>query len=244
MSEGAVGAAGANAEPTIAKPMIAKPMIQVRGLTKVYRVGEVEVHALRGVDLEIARGEFVAIVGASGSGKSTLFHILGGLTPPTAGTVRIDGKDLGGMTGAQRTDLRKTTVGFVFQKYNLLPTLSAEDNIKIVEYIGGRSTAFTPEFQEVLKLLGILDRMKHKPRALSGGQQQRVAIARGIVNQPAILLADEPTGNLDSQNSAAVLKVIKDLNERTGQTILMITHDSEAASYAGRTVHIRDGRIV
>jgi len=220
------------------------PIIQVHGLTKTYHVGEVEVHALRGVDLDIARGEFVAIVGASGSGKSTLFHILGGLTPPTAGKVLIDGKDLTGMTNAERTTLRKSTVGFVFQKYNLLPTLSAEDNIKIVEYIGGRSTTFTPEFQEVLKLLGILDRMKHKPRALSGGQQQRVAIARGIVNQPAILLADEPTGNLDSQNSAAVLKLMKDLNQRTGQTILMITHDPEAASYASRSVHIRDGQIV
>jgi putative ABC transport system ATP-binding protein len=219
-------------------------MIQVRGLTKVYRAGDVDVHALRGVDLDVARGEFVAIVGASGSGKSTLFHILGGLTPPTSGTVTIDGKDLGGMSNRQRTDLRKTTVGFVFQKYNLLPTLSAEDNIKIVEYIGGRPTTFRPEFAEVLRLLGIEDRMKHKPRALSGGQQQRVAIARGIVNQPAILLADEPTGNLDSKNSAAVLGVMKDLNERTGQTILMITHDPEAAAYAGRTVHIRDGQIV
>jgi putative ABC transport system ATP-binding protein len=239
MSDAVMGAEQMSAGPTSAIPMI-----KVRGLTKVYHVGDVEVNALRGVDLDVARGEFVAIVGASGSGKSTLFHILGGLTPPTAGSVVIDGKDLGGMTNQQRTDLRKTTVGFVFQKYNLLPTLSAEDNIKIVEYIGGRSTEFTPEFQEVLKLLGITDRMKHKPRALSGGQQQRVAIARGIVNKPAILLADEPTGNLDSQNSAAVLGVIKDLNERTGQTILMITHDPEAASYASRTVHIRDGRIV
>jgi putative ABC transport system ATP-binding protein len=219
-------------------------IIQVQGLTKTYHVGDVEVNALRGVDLDVARGEFVAIVGASGSGKSTLFHILGGLTPPTAGKVLIDGKDLAGMSNAERTNLRKSTVGFVFQKYNLLPTLSAEDNIKIVEYIGGRSTTFTPEFQEVLKLLGILDRLKHKPRALSGGQQQRVAIARGIVNNPAILLADEPTGNLDSENSAAVLKLMKDLNQRTGQTILMITHDPEAASYASRTVHIRDGRIV
>src|ERR1017187_463766 len=239
MSEGAVGTASVEIAP-----MDGEPIIQVRGLTKAYRVGEVDVHALRGVDLDVGRGEFVAIVGASGSGKSTLFHILGGLTPPTAGTVVIDGKNLGGMTNQQRTDLRKTTVGFVFQKYNLLPTLSAEDNIKIVEYIGGRSTTFTPEFEDVLKLLGITDRMKHKPRALSGGQQQRVAIARGIVNKPAILLADEPTGNLDSHNSAAVLRVLKDLNERTGQTILMITHDPEAAAYASRTVHIRDGRIV
>jgi putative ABC transport system ATP-binding protein len=239
MSEGTVVA-----EAMGVSAVAAEPMIRVRGLTKVYHVGDVDVHALRGVDLDVARGEFVAIVGASGSGKSTLFHILGGLTPPTAGTVVINGRDLGGMTNQERTNLRKTTVGFVFQKYNLLPTLSAEDNIKLVGYIGGRSMEFTPEFQEVLKLLGITDRLKHKPRALSGGQQQRVAIARGIVNKPAILLADEPTGNLDSQNSAAVLGVIKDLNERTGQTILMITHDPEAAAYASRTVHIRDGRIV
>jgi putative ABC transport system ATP-binding protein len=219
-------------------------IIEVEGLTKTYQVGDVAVHALRGVDLEIRRGEFVAIIGASGSGKSTLFHILGGLTPMTSGTVRINGRDLAGMTNAERTQLRKTTVGFVFQKYNLLPTLSAEDNIRIVQYIADRDTSFDPAFQEVLGLLGIADRLKHKPRALSGGQQQRVAIARGIVNSPAILLADEPTGNLDSENSAAVLKLMKDLNKRMGQTILMITHDTEAASYADRLVKMKDGRIV
>jgi putative ABC transport system ATP-binding protein len=219
-------------------------IIGVRGLTKTYQVGDVAVHALRGVDLEVRKGEFVAIVGASGSGKSTLFHILGGLTPMTSGTVQINGRDLAGMTNTERTDLRKTTVGFVFQKYNLLPTLTAEDNIRMVQYIGGRHTTFDPAFQEILQLLGISDRMKHKPRALSGGQQQRVAIARGIVNSPAILLADEPTGNLDSENSAAVLKLMKDLNRRLGQTILMITHDSDAASYADRIVKMRDGRIV
>jgi putative ABC transport system ATP-binding protein len=219
-------------------------IIEVRGLTKTYQVGDVAVHALRGVDLEVKKGEFVAIIGASGSGKSTLFHILGGLTPMSSGTVQINGRDLAGMTNAERTDLRKTTVGFVFQKYNLLPTLTAEDNIRIVQYIGGRHTAFDPAFQEILQLLGILDRMKHKPRALSGGQQQRVAIARGIVNSPAILLADEPTGNLDSENSAAVLNLMKDLNRRLGQTILMITHDADAASYADRIVKMRDGRIV
>jgi putative ABC transport system ATP-binding protein len=220
------------------------PIIEVRGLTKTYQVGEVAVHALRGVDLEIRKGEFVAIIGASGSGKSTLFHILGGLTPMTSGTVQLNGRDLAGMPNAERTELRKTTVGFVFQKYNLLPTLSAEDNIRIVQYIGGRNSTFDREFQEILNLLGIADRMKHKPRALSGGQQQRVAIARGIVNSPAILLADEPTGNLDSENSAAVLKLIKDLNRRLGQTILMITHDADAASYADRIVKMKDGRIV
>jgi putative ABC transport system ATP-binding protein len=222
-------------EPTI---------IEISGLTKTYQVGDVPVHALRGVDLEVEKGEFVAIIGASGSGKSTLFHVLGGLTPPTSGHVKIKGRDLAGMTNSERTELRKTAVGFVFQKYNLLPTLTAEDNIRIVQYIGGRPGGFDPEFQEVLKLLGIADRMNHKPRALSGGQQQRVAIARGIVNSPAILLADEPTGNLDSENSAAVLKLMKDLNRRLGQTILMITHDADAASYADRIVKMRDGRIV
>ncbi len=219
-------------------------IIEVHGLTKTYQVGDVEVHALRGVDLQVSKGEFVAIVGASGSGKSTLFHILGGLTPMSSGAVRINGRDLSGMTNAERTELRKTTVGFVFQKYNLLPTLTAEDNIRIVQYIADREMTFAPGFQEILNLLGIADRLKHKPRALSGGQQQRVAIARGIVNSPAILLADEPTGNLDSENAAAVLKLMKDLNKRLGQTILMITHDAEAASYADRIVRMRDGRIM
>jgi putative ABC transport system ATP-binding protein len=219
-------------------------IIEVAALTKTYQVGDVAVHALRGLDLQVRKGEFVAIIGASGSGKSTLFHILGGLTPMSSGTVRINGRDLGGMTNAERTELRKTTVGFVFQRYNLLPTLSAEDNIRIVQYIADRETAFDPGFRKVLGLLGIEDRLKHKPRALSGGQQQRVAIARGIVNSPAILLADEPTGNLDSENSAAVLRLMKDLNQRLGQTILMITHDAEAAAYADRLVKMKDGRIV
>jgi putative ABC transport system ATP-binding protein len=228
----------------MSEPGIEPPIIETNGLTKTYQVGDVPVRALRGVDLEVRKSEFVAIIGASGSGKSTLFHVLGGLTPPTSGTVRINGRDLAGMTDAERTDLRKATVGFVFQKYNLLSTLTAEDNIRIVQYIAGRDTEFDPAFLEVLRLLGIEDRLKHKPRALSGGEQQRVAIARGIVNAPAILLADEPTGNLDSENSAAVLGLMKDLNRRLGQTILMITHDSDAASYADRIVRMRDGCIV
>ena len=219
-------------------------MVEVRDLYKTYRVGDVDVPALRGTNLDVARGEFVAIVGASGSGKSTLFNILGSLTPPTSGTVKIDGQNLAHLTNAERTRLRKSTVGFVFQKYNLLPTLTAEDNIRIVQYIASRDTNFTPEFKETLNVLGIANRMKHKPRALSGGQQQRVAIARALVNGPAILLADEPTGNLDSENSAAVLKLLKDLNERLGQTILMITHDQQAASYSRRIIHMRDGRIL
>jgi len=219
-------------------------MIEARDLKKVYHVGDVDVHALRGVNLSVARGEFLVVVGPSGSGKSTLFHILGGLTPPTSGAVEIAGRDLLKMTDAQRTELRKKTVGFVFQKYNLLPTLTAEENIAIARDIAGLSQKIPAEFQEILKLLGIENRMNHKPRALSGGEQQRVAIARAIVNHPAILLADEPTGNLDTENSNAVLGILRDLNDRLGQTILMITHNPEAAAYGHRTVHMRDGRMV
>ena len=219
-------------------------MIEIRGLKKIYHTGEVEVHALRGVDLSVGRGEFVAVAGPSGSGKSTLFNILGGLTPPTSGSIHIDGRDLLGMTEAERTELRKTGVGFVFQKYNLLPTLTADENIEIARDIAGRHGPRSPQFEEIVKLLGIAGRMNHKPRALSGGEQQRVAIARAIVNDPALLLADEPTGNLDSENSEAVLKILRDLNERLGQTILMITHDMDAASYAHRIVRMKDGRVV
>ena len=219
--------------------------IEVQNLTKTYRVGDVEVHALRGVNLKIERGEFVAIVGPSGSGKSTLFHILGGLTPPTSGTVLIDGRDLIKMSEADRTRLRKTTVGFVFQKYNLLPTLTGADNIEIARDIAGKNgNERDPQFEEILKLLGIASRLKHKPRALSGGEQQRIAIARALVNHPALLLADEPTGNLDTENSTAVLSILQGVNKRMGQTILMITHDPEAAAFADRTITMRDGRVV
>ena len=216
-----------------------------QNLTKTYRVGEIEVHALRGVDLKIDAGEFVAIVGPSGSGKSTLSNILGGLTPPTSGTVLIDGRDLIQMSEADRTLLRKTTVGFVFQKYNLLPTLTGGDNIEIARHIAGKNGhERDPQFEETLKLLGIASRLNHKPRALSGGEQQRIAIARALVNHPALLLADEPTGNLDTENSTAVLAILQGLNKRLGQTILMITHNPEAAAYADRIVTMRDGRIV
>lgn len=219
-------------------------MIEIHDLKKTYRVGEVDVHALRGVSLKVERGEFVSVIGPSGSGKSTLFHILGGLTPPTSGTVHIDSRDLLKMTEAERTDLRKKSVGFVFQKYNLLPTLTAEDNIAIAQDIAGQTKGFDAQFEEILHLLGLKGRLHHKPRALSGGEQQRVAIARAIVNRPAILLADEPTGNLDTQNSDAVLGLLRDLNTRLGQTILMITHNPEAAAYGHRIIRMRDGRVV
>jgi putative ABC transport system ATP-binding protein len=219
-------------------------IISVRDLRKTYHVGDVDVHALRGVNLDVRRGEFLSIVGHSGSGKSTLFNIIGGLTPPSAGHIIIDGKDLRAMSEGDRTNLRKESIGFVFQKYNLLPTLSAYDNIALARSMAGKSLKLDDSFEPVLKLLGIAHRLHHKPRALSGGEQQRVAIARAVVNHPAILLADEPTGNLDTENSEKVLALMRDLNERLGQTIIMITHNPEAASYGHRTERMKDGVIV
>jgi putative ABC transport system ATP-binding protein len=219
-------------------------IIETRDLRKTYMVGKVQVPALRGVDFQVQPGEFVSIIGPSGSGKSTLFHIIGGLTPPTGGQVRVANEDLAAMTDAGRTRLRKKTVAFVFQKFNLLPNLTARDNIALARFIGGANHKPDAHFEEILRLLGVADRLDHKPNALSGGEQQRIAIARAVVNHPAILLADEPTGNLDTENSKAVLEILRGLNERTGQTVLMITHNPEAAAYGHRTIEMRDGRIV
>ena len=219
-------------------------IIDIQDLRKTYRVGKVEVPALRGVNLQVPSGEFLAIIGPSGSGKSTLFHIIGGLTPPTSGRVHVADMDLALLTDTGRTQLRKKTVGFVFQKFNLLPNLTARDNIAVARFISGNKGSTPPEFQEILRALGIENRLDHKPNALSGGEQQRVAIARAIVNHPAILLADESTGNLDTENSKAVLEILRGLNERTGQTILMITHNPEAAAFAHRTIRMRDGRVM
>ncbi len=218
-------------------------IIEIRDLKKTYVVGKVQVPALRGVDLAVERGEFLSIIGPSGSGKSTLFHIIGGLTPPTSGQVRVGDEDLAAMTDAGRTRMRRRTVGFVFQKFNLLPNLTARDNIAVSRYLSGTDRKPDPHFEEILRLLGIAHRLDHKPNALSGGEQQRIAIARAVVNHPAILLADEPTGNLDTENSKAVLEILRDLNQRTGQTILMITHNPEAAAFGHRTIAMRDGRV-
>jgi putative ABC transport system ATP-binding protein len=219
-------------------------IIQVEGLYKTYSTGRVEVEALRGVDLTLAAGEFVAVMGPSGSGKSTLFHIIGGLTPPSKGRVVLDGVDLASLSDAGRTSLRKNKVGFVFQKFNLLPSLTGQGNIDIARDISGAKNGYKPDqFKEIIRLLGIEERLHHRPAEMSGGEQQRVAIARALVNHPAVLLADEPTGNLDTVNSEAVLKLLEDLNKRLGQTIVMITHNPEAAQFAHRTVLMRDGKI-
>jgi len=228
----------------------AKPIILAENLTKVYAAGRIQVPAVQGISLAVEPGEFVAIVGPSGSGKSTLFYLLGGLTRATEGRVVIDGIDFASLTDAERTKLRKHRIGFVFQKFNLLPTLSAMGNIEIAYTISGRSSGpngvpmdlkYLDHLSEMLAIKGRLD---HRPSELSGGEQQRVAIARALITRPAIVLADEPTGNLDTKNSDAVLQMLLRSNRELGQTTLMITHNPEAAAIAGRILYMRDGQIV
>ncbi len=231
------------AEPPIPGTAIMEPIIHTEDLKKIYHVGKVDVHALRGVDLIVQEGEFLAIVGPSGCGKSTLLHILGGLTPPTSGRMCVDGNDFLKMTDAERTRFRRHKIGFVFQRYNLLPTLTALQNIEIAKDIQG--DGFNPHrFETVVDMLDLRQKLSRKPNALSGGEQQRVAIARAVVCEPKILLADEPTGNLDTENSQLVLNMLRMLNRSFRQTILMITHNPEAAAVADRTVRMRDGRVI
>jgi putative ABC transport system ATP-binding protein len=221
------------------------PIIQAENLRKIYHVGKVEVPALQGVSFSVEPGEFVTIVGPSGSGKSTLFYLLGGLTQATSGRVIIDGEDFAKLSDAERTEMRKRKIGFVFQKFNLLPTLTARDNIAIAHEIAGKNGKFDEGYlQKVATMLGIDDRLDHRPSELSGGQQQRVALARALVNRPAIILADEPTGNLDTKSSDQVLSMLRQSNKEFGQTVLMITHNPAAAKYGDRIIHMRDGEIV
>lgn len=222
-----------------------KKVIETVDLKMTYQLGKVMVNALRGVDLEVTEGEFVAVMGPSGCGKSTLLHILGCMLKPTSGRVIIDGEEISNMRDSERTEVRRRKIGFVFQKFNLFPTLTAEGNIRLAERIrmnGKKEDGLNRS--EILNLLNLEGRLHHKPIEMSGGEQQRVAIARALISHPAIILADEPTGNLDSENSQIVLNMFKQLNSRFGQTILMITHSEEAASVAQRIVHMRDGRIV
>ncbi len=220
-------------------------LIQARDLTKTYRLGRVEVPALRGVDVDLAAGEFVAIMGPSGSGKSTLMHILGCLDTPTSGSYRLDGEDVGALAGKRLAQVRNRKVGFVFQTFNLMPRLTVEENVALpLKYRGGippkerRARART-----VLARLSLSDRLRHRPEELSGGQRQRVAIARALVGEPAILMADEPTGNLDSASGGEVLATFEDLHS-AGHTIVLVTHDPTVAARAQRIVQIADGRVV
>ncbi len=220
-------------------------IIEVVDARKSYHVGKVDVPALRGVSFTVQRGEFVSILGPSGSGKSTLFYLLGGLTRADSGKVVIDGDDFTTQSDAERTRLRKSKIGFVFQKFNLLPTLDAKTNIEIAQNIAGKNGVADPEyFKRITELLGIDRRLIHRPSELSGGEQQRVALARALINKPSIILADEPTGNLDTKNSEAVLNLLRQSNKELSQTVLMITHNPEAAEFSDRAIHMRDGEIV
>jgi putative ABC transport system ATP-binding protein len=219
-------------------------ILKAENLEKTYRVGKVDVPALRGVSLAVQEGEFLAVMGPSGCGKSTMLHLLGGLLTPTKGRIVIDGEDLTAATDARRTDIRRRKIGFVFQRFNLFPTLTAEGNLRLAERIHGNGTDDPDRRREILRMLKLEDKMHHKPLELSGGEQQRVALARAVVNRPAIVLADEPTGNLDSENSALVLKMFRELNDRFNQTVIMITHNPEAAAACQRIIQMRDGHII
>jgi putative ABC transport system ATP-binding protein len=212
-------------------------------VTRRYGSGEAAVDALRGVSVDIPRGQFAAIMGPSGSGKSTLMHVLAGLDQPSAGTVRIAGEDITAMNDAQLTKLRRAHIGFVFQAFNLLPTLTAEENILLPLQLAGRKVD-QAWYEAVVERVGLADRTKHRPSELSGGQQQRVAVARALVAEPTVLFADEPTGNLDSKSSHEVLELLRDAAVSFGQTTVMVTHDTDAAAAADRLVHLEDGLIV
>jgi putative ABC transport system ATP-binding protein len=221
-------------------------ILETVDLKKTYRVGAVEVEALRGVSIRILAGELVAIMGPSGSGKSTLMHLLGAMTRATSGKVLVDGRDIAGLNDRQRTDIRRAKLGFVFQKFNLLPALTARQNIDVARKIHGgpRSAESDRHLRDILQLLQIEDKLDRRPAELSGGEQQRVAIARAVANRPAIVLADEPTGSLDSKNSEIVLGMFQELNRRLKQTVLLVTHNPELAGYANRLIEMRDGLVV
>jgi putative ABC transport system ATP-binding protein len=212
-------------------------------LRRVYGEGEAAVHALRGVTLQFPAGEFTAIMGPSGSGKSTLMHLLAGLDTPTSGSVTVDGREIGGLGDKALTELRRDRLGFVFQSFNLVPVLTAEENIHLPLTLAGRK----PDREwvnQLIETVGLRDRLSHRPAELSGGQQQRVAVARALVHQPAVVFADEPTGNLDTHASEEVLGLLRNAVTELGQTVVMVTHDAQAASVAGRIVVLRDGEVV
>jgi putative ABC transport system ATP-binding protein len=220
------------------------PIIRTVDLTMVYKSGKVESTVLRDLNLTVEAGEFVAVMGPSGCGKSTLLHLLGGLVQPTRGQIFIDGTNIAALSDAERTEVRRKKIGYVFQRFNLLPTISAQANIELAKRIHGNGYLNPNGIEQVIDMLGLRDKLASRPTELSGGEQQRVAIARAVINHPKIILADEPTGSLDSENSRIVLRILQDLNETLKQTIVMITHDSDAASKASRIVEMRDGQII
>jgi len=219
-------------------------LLRMQGITKDYHLGKTIVRALRGLDLEISQGEIVAIMGPSGSGKSTLMHILGALDTPTDGTATIDGEDLQALKERQLVTLRGRKVGFVFQTFNLIQTLSAQRNVELPMIFQGLAPGERHRrASELLERVGLGDRVRHRPNELSGGERQRVAVARALANDPEIILADEPTGNLDTETGNAILSLLKDLSDNDGKTVILVTHDPEAAAIADRVVRLRDGCV-
>ena len=221
-----------------------EPILKTTDLRMCYHVGKLDVHALRGVDVQVQKGEFVAIVGPSGCGKSTLLHLLGGLARPTSGQIFVDGVCISDAGDAERTAIRRDKIGFVFQRFNLLPTLTVRGNLEIARQVQGNGIPPREQLMEMLEMVGLPHKLQMKPLDLSAGEQQRIAIARALINKPAIVLADEPTGNLDSVNSGLILDLFRELNARLGQTIMMITHNPEAAAVAHRIIEMKDGRVL
>src|SRR5437867_9372962 len=221
-----------------------KTILEAIDLTKVYKVGKIEVPALKGVSLKVREGEFISIMGPSGCGKSTLLHTLGGLCQPTSGKIIIDGEEISSARDAVRTDIRRRKIGFVFQRFNLLPTLTAKGNLEIAREIYGNGRDDQDHIDQILVLLGLENKVRHKPLELSGGEQQRVAIARAIINKPSILLADEATGNLDTRTSLEVMDLFQQLNQTRGITVLLITHEMDIAEHATRIMSFRDGQVL
>jgi putative ABC transport system ATP-binding protein len=219
-------------------------VISLRDISRIYNLGEVRVEALKGVSLDITRGQFVAIMGTSGSGKSTMLNILGCLDRPTSGTYHLDGIDVSTFSPAQRADIRNQKIGFIFQSFNLLPRTSVWENIEApMLYSGVPKAERARRIEGAMKVVGIPEKAKALPNQLSGGQQQRVAVARALVNEPAILLADEPTGNLDSATSEEIMRFLQNLNREKGITLLMVTHEHDIAAYATRVIHMKDGHL-
>lgn len=218
-------------------------VIEAEGITKVYRMGDIEVHALRGVDLRIARGEIVSIMGPSGSGKTTMMNILGCLDRPTSGSYSLDGSQVAELSDDQLAEIRNKKVGFVFQSFNLLGRQTALTNVELPMRYAGVSNGRRKRAKEALEAVGLGDRIQHRPNELSGGEQQRVAIARALVNNPAMIMADEPTGNLDSKSGVEIMRILLDLNKNLGTTLIFVTHDPEIAAYTNRVINLLDGLI-